>query len=125
MPRTTTPQHPRPPSVAGSHQSRPSTGKNNPKSNWDQFELRQPSSRSYPHTPSSIVVDMPVTPVPSIAGELMNERPPSRSSAKLNPLYDGSKDVAPAGFVNEYRGNMSVQLYLCTSDPALLLNYQF
>ena len=52
-------------------------------------------------------MDMPVTPIP-LAGEPMNERPQSRSSMKLNPIYDGSKDFAPAGFVNEYRGKMGV-----------------
>ena len=103
-PRTTTPQHPRPPSHAG---SRPSTALSrqssysNPQTNWGQFQAR-PQSAS--HTPSGIAVDMPVTPIPS-AGEPM-DRPSSRNSMKLNPLYEGSKLVAPAGFVNQYIGTV-------------------
>ena len=80
-------------------------------SNWNQFQLRPPSgSRNFPSTPSGINLDMSVTPVP-LAGDPMDERPPSRSSMKQNPIFDGSPGVASAGFVDQYRGKTWLCLY--------------
>ena len=55
------------------------------------------------------------------------DRPSSRNSMKLNPLYDGSKVVAPAGFVNQYRGTVLFVMGSARSskDNLLLIKYYY
>lgn len=97
--RGTTTDHPRPPSSRSG--SRTPTG-------MSRINF-QSNSSTPPSATSSIFVDKPVTSIPVMANQsIQEERPESRSSTKLNPVYVGPIDLAPSGFVNEYRGKYCI-----------------